>query len=571
MPIYATLSEALQFHLRVIGDLPKLLASETFSHIEEDMAAVMLDHAARFSAEHLETLAVSGDRQGCRIEDGRVKLPAGTREAYQAWCGLGFPLVALPLEQDGMAFPAVLQSALQELGDSANLAFGMLCINLRCAVKALQSAASEEQLAQWLPALAAGELTTTIVISEPQAGSDVGRINSLASPGNDGNWQLTGNKIWISYGDHDASDNILHLVLARTPDAQPGTRGLSLFAVPRDAGDDNNGITVGRLEEKMGLHASPTCVLSFEDSSATLIGREGEGIKNLFTMMNAMRLAVAVQGSAIANASTLHAINYALERPQGGRPDQPAMMISEHADVRRMLLDMSARAELLRALSLRVASALDQADSATDPEEAETWRRQAELMLPIAKTLGAEWGFEVANQGIQVLGGSGYTSDYPLERMARDIRVGSIYEGTSGIQALDFLRRKLLADKLTAMHQLMDRIHKTLPAASDDNPLAVPLLSILEQVQSTLDHLLEATQEDKAAADAGAYPLLRLCGLLLCAWNGFELWQAANTDSPWQRRLRAAMTRFSVGLSSEAQAWAEKALAKEDDYRIEAQ
>lgn len=569
MSIYNSLSEALQFQLRVIGDLPALLQRGAFSHIEEDMAAAMLDHAARFSAERLETLAASGDREGCRLENGRVSLPTGTREAYREWCELGFPLVALPLEQDGMAFPAVLQSALQELGDSANLAFGMLCINLRCAVKALQSAASEAQLAEWLPALAAGELTTTIVISEPQAGSDVGRIRSLAKPGDDGDWRLTGSKIWISYGDHDVSDNILHLVLARTPDTQPGTRGLSLFAVPRDLDVGNNGVSVGRLEEKMGLHASPTCVLSFEDARAILIGKEGEGIRNLFTMMNAMRLAVAVQGSAVANASTLHAIDFALQRPQGGRPDQPAPMISEHADVRRMLLDMTARGELLRALSLRVAAALDHADSLEDRAQADAWRRQAELMLPIAKTLGAEWGFEVASQGIQVLGGSGYTSDYPLERMTRDIRVAAIYEGTSGIQALDFLRRKLLGDELATMHHLLDRIRDSLSAADDDNPLAAPLLSILERVEDTMASLVEATREDRAAADAGAYPLLRLCGLLLCAWNGVELWQAATGDSVWQCRLRAALARFSIGLDSEAFSWAEKALMRDDGHHIQ--
>nr|WP_243760450.1 acyl-CoA dehydrogenase family protein [Aestuariicella hydrocarbonica] len=525
----------------------------------------MLEQAARFSDEFLLELAERGDRVGCSLDKGGVTLPAGTDQAYQAWCELGFPALSLSESQGGLGVPLTVQLAVQELIDGANLAFGMLCINQRCATKALLGAVSQEPVEQWLAGLADGSLAATIAISEPQAGSDVGRIATRATSSPEGGWTLNGSKIWISYGDHDATDNILHLVLART--AGGGTRGLSLFAVPKRLDDEDNGVSVLRLEEKMGLHASPTCVLALENTRGYLIGEEGRGLVNLFPMMNAMRQAVATQGAAVANAATLQALDYAGTRPQGGRADAPARPIIEHADVSRMLLEMTAKSELLRALSLRTASYEDRAACCEDDDadNARDWQQLAGLLLPVAKTLSAEWGFEVANQGIQVLGGYGYTSDYPMERMARDVRVGSIYEGTSGIQALDFAHRKLLGDQLGAMQRLLALIEADLAGSQADNPLRAPL----EQILSIYREVLRCIQQPDWLAGGGAYPLLRLSGVLLCCWNGVTLYQAAHDDSEYQRRVRQAMDLFSVGLAAEAESWAAKVSLKR--YSLSAQ
>ncbi len=437
-----------------------------------------------------------------------------------------FPALGLPIENDGLGFPLAVQSAVQEICDGANLAFGMIGINLRCAALALLKNASPELAERWVPGLISGAIASTIVISEPQAGSDVGRILTTAQPRNDGTWSLNGSKIWISYGDHDATDQILHLVLARVPNGEAGTRGLGLFAVPkRLESGATNGLNILRLEHKMGLHASPTCVVELKDARGFLVGEAGRGLQALFVMMNGMRLAVAVQGAAVANVATLHAIQYALERPQGGHPLGKAQMISEHSDVRRMLLEMTAQSELLRALALRTAAFLDLGGEGNDAQQ---WQTLGELMLPVAKTLNAETAFNVASQGIQVLGGYGYTNDYPLERLARDIRVASIYEGTSGIQALDFLKRKVLADKGAILGSLLDLIARE--TSTGATPFAAPtgeILSLLRQV------VVQLQAADKTAED-GAYALLQLTGCALHGWNGHTLFAAATAGTPYQ-------------------------------------
>ena len=338
MSLFLNQVEGLQLQLKAIAGLDTILAAGKFAHIDKEMIDMMLDQSIRFAEEKLAPLAAVGDIAGCRLENGRVHLPPGTRDVYQEWCELGFPTLALPLDMDGLEFPNVVQSAVQEILDGANLAFGMMGINLRCAVRALLANAPPELVQQWVPGLISGEISSTIVISEPQAGSDVGRIRTSAIPGEDGLWTLNGSKIWISYADHDATGQIVHLVLARVPSDEIGTRALGLFAVPRTREDGSvNGLNVSRLEHKMGLHASPTCVLELDNARGHLIGKAGRGLQALFVMMNGMRLAVGVQGAAVANVATLHALAYAKERPQGGRPDTPAIMISEHADVKRML------------------------------------------------------------------------------------------------------------------------------------------------------------------------------------------------------------------------------------------
>jgi alkylation response protein AidB-like acyl-CoA dehydrogenase len=562
MSITVPQTEALLFHLAAVGDLSRLQSTALFSHVDAETIAMMLDQAAEFATASLLPLAAAGDIAGSRLIDGKVMLPAGTVPVYTEWCNLGFPALGMPVDYEGLGFPRVIQSAVQELCDGANLAFGMLGINLRCAALALIKNASDELKARWVPGLVSGEIASTIVISEPQAGSDVGRILTAAQPQEDGSWLLSGAKIWISYGDHDATGQILHLVLARVPNGEPGTRGLALFAVPKFIDDPNvsNGISVVRLEHKMGLHASPTCVLDLQDARGYLIGEAGRGLQALFVMMNAMRLAVAVQGSAVANAAALHAIEYAVLRPQGGNPKGKPVMISEHADVKRMLLEMTAESELLRALALRTASFLDVAEA----ENADEYLAFGELLLPIAKTLASETAFQVANQGIQVLGGYGYTNDYPLERLARDVRVTAIYEGTSGIQALDFLKRKVLADKGDLLRKLLLLI--AADAATGTSPFTTSLQALPQLLLSTLDSLLDIDAKKAGASADGAYAFLQLSGLVVHAWNGHVLFTAATESTPYQQRLRAALELFASSIADKAALWAGKAITSLPAY-----
>jgi len=561
MTLFHTQIEGLQLQLQSIADLESVISSEKYSHIDHEMIDMMLDQSSRFAGEKLVPLAESGDIEGCRLENGKVRLPSGTPEVYQEWCELGFPTLGLPMEHDGMDFPNIIQCAVQEVLDGANIAFGMMSINIRCAAQALLANASDDLVERWLPGLLTGEISSTIVISEPQAGSDVGRIRTNAVPGDNDLWILNGSKIWISFADHDATEQIVHLVLARVPSEEIGTRSLGLFAVPKILNDGSkNGVCVSRLEHKMGLHASPTCVFELDDAQGYLIGEAGKGLQALFVMMNGMRLAVGIQGAAVANVATLRALEYARERPQGGRPDHPPKMISEHADVRRMLLEMTASSEMIRALALFTASCLDKSVAETDEALSRHHLALGELLLPISKTLGAETAFLVANQGIQVLGGYGYTNDYPLERMARDIRVASIYEGTSGIQSLDFLKRKVLGDEGETYRSLLSRISDDITRTGSSNPLRKPLEAVIESVEKTLDELLQRAAGDRHAGEPGAYHFLNLSGLMVTRWLGMKLYDAADGSSDYQQRLRAALEQAAIGLKGEAESLAERSL-----------
>lgn len=556
MSIARLQADGLRFQLEHIANTPSLTFNARYAHVDAETITMMLEQAALFADEELAPLAASGDVAGCRLQDGHVSLPEGSSAVWRSWCELGFPALALPPEHEGLDFPRSVASAIQELGDGANLAFGMLGINLRCAALALLRNASADQIARCLPGLVSGELASTIAISEPQAGSDVGRILTAATPQDDGSWRLSGSKIWISYGDHDATGEIIHLVLARVPNGEAGTRGLGLFLVPADKdtnGKPGNGISILRLEHKMGLHASPTCVLELNEARGELIGEPGRGLQALFVMMNAMRLAVAVQGAAVANVATLHAIRYALERPQGGHPLSPPLPIARHADVRRMLLEMTARSELARALALRTAALLDQADL-QEGDAGQLSLALGELLLPVAKTLNAEAGFEVASQGMQVLGGYGYTADYPLERLARDIRVAAIYEGTSGIQALDFLKRRILADQGALMGTLLKLAGDALQHGQ--SPFVAQWPAVLQQMQAALQHVLATPP---AASEAGAYALLQLTGQVVSCWNGHVLYAAAKGDTDHEARLRAALEHASGSLPALAALWATRA------------
>ncbi|MBR9764463.1 MAG: acyl-CoA dehydrogenase [Rhodobacteraceae bacterium] len=409
--------------------------------LEAEDTAMILSEAWRLGEDLLEPLAARADAEGCRIEAGRLRTPEGYGAAFARLGADGWLAADLPEEVGGQGLPTALHAAASLGFEGAAMPFMMLAGSTRAAAHCLLATAPE-LAAVWAPKLASGEWAATICISEPDAGSDVGRIRTRAVPAGD-HWRISGQKCWISFGDQDMTPRIGHLCLARTGAPEEGTRGLSLFLVPDvlDSGE-RNAIRLERIEEKLGLHGSPTCVMSFEGAEARMLGAPGRGLSALFHMIELMRLQTGCQGAGIALRSAALARRYAGERLQGGAPDVPPVPLLTHPDVRRQLLHLEARAALLVALVLEAAVTADQARDG-DPRAA---LRQG-FLLPLAKNFGGELAFEAASGALQVLGGAGYTREWPAERYLRDARIITIYEGTTGIQAQDFLLRRVLKDE----------------------------------------------------------------------------------------------------------------------------
>lgn len=505
-----------------------------------DVAAI-LEEAARFAAAELAPLAACADAEGCRVEGGRVRTPAGYRDAYarmgeagwiapdlgEALGGAGLPLelhVAASLHFEGAAMPFMMAAGASRAG--AHLLAGL----------------APELAANWGPRLAAGTATATIAISEPDAGSDVGRIRTRATRAGEA-WRIDGTKCWISFGDHDMAEDIAHLLLARTGAREEGTRGLSLFLVPsRTPSGAPNGITVERIEEKLGLHGSPTCVLRFEGAGATLLGEEGRGLPALFGMIELMRLQTGCQGAGVALASAALARRYADERRQGGDPAAPPVAIAEHPDVRRQLTALDAKAALLVALVLEAGVTLGAA-RAGDAEAA----RRAAFLLPLAKNFGGELGFAAASGAIQVLGGAGYTREWPAERHLRDARIITIYEGTTGMQAQDFLLRRLVRDGGHGLAAFLAAARAEL-AAHPAGPAIATAADLLTRLE-TLSAEVATFGERRLLAAADGYLRAGWCAvsaLLACRLTGASaplgrFWLAA---APAQMAAAEAATRL---------------------------
>jgi hypothetical protein len=486
----------------------------------ETLGAV-LEEAAKFSAAWLAPLNPVMDRQGCRLEGGKVRTAPGHIEAWRAYVQAGWPGIDQPPELGGAGLPLVALAACTEIFDRGSVAFGMLPTGLRAACRLLAAHADDQIKAEWLPRLVSGEWVGTICISEPDAGSDAGRIRILAEPDDQGGWRITGEKMWISYGDHDLSQRIGHCLLARTPGAAAGGAGLSLFLVPNLIDGKPNGIVIRRLEEKLGLHGSPTCAMGFEGARGWLIGAEGRGLAQLFTMIAPMRLMVSVQGLTIAAGAADVALGYAEERRQGGPPDASPVPIVEHPDVQRMLANMASRVEVVRGLVLAAAVQADLARLETDPEARAEAAALAGWLLPIAKTYAAETGFEVASEAIQVLGGAGYVKDWPVEQSLRDSRVFAIFEGTSGVQALDLLHRRLRREDgrgLKAFLKLARADAALGGERSGDMAAVIDLLAVLDMLERSATQLAGDRR-----GDAGAYALLELGALAAAGWAALRL------------------------------------------------
>jgi len=465
-----------------------------------EIVDAVLEGAAALAEGEFAPLNRIGDEQPSRWSDGEVTTPPGFKDAWRSFVEGGWMGLSAPEYAGGQGLPLTLSAALMEDLNGANLGFALCPMLSFAGIEALDRHGSDELKRDYLPKIVSGEWPATMNLTEPQAGSDVGALKSRAEPNGDGSWRLKGTKIFITYGEHDLSENIIHLVLARTPDAPEGTRGISLFLVPKILPDGvRNDVRCVSIEHKLGIHASPTCVLSFGDNDGAigwLVGPEMAGMRAMFTMMNNARLNVGLQGVGIAEAATQRAVAYAQERRQGGKA------IAEHPDVRRMLLRMRALTTGARSL---VYYAFGQADRGHRGDEEAALR--ADVLTPLAKAWGTDVGCDVASLGIQVHGGMGFIEETGAAQHLRDARIAPIYEGTNGIQAADLVGRKLGLDGGAAFDLLLADIR-----AETADPRLTALVDAVEVAAATFR---QSSSEDRLA---GSYPFLTMCSILVAGW-----------------------------------------------------
>ncbi|MCY4589674.1 MAG: acyl-CoA dehydrogenase [Alphaproteobacteria bacterium] len=499
---------------------------------EPDLIDQILEEAGRFSAEVLAPLNQPGDQQGARIENGVVRPVAGFAEAYQTWTAAGWNGVPFAPEHGGQGLPWTVSTALWEMWSAANLSFSLCPLLTQAAIDALERHASPEQKAVYLDRLVSGEWTGTMNLTEPQSGTDLGTIRTRSERSGD-HYLLRGQKIFITWGDHDMTDNIVHLVLARSPDGPPGTRGLSLFIVPKYlVGEDGrpgvrNDLRPVSIEHKIGIHASPTCVMSYGENGGAvgyLVGEENRGIEYMFVMMNNARMAVGLQGLAVADRAYQQAVEYARERVQG-RPVQGAdgaAPIIRHPDVRRMLLDMKSQIEAMRGLCYEVSAELDRAVRIEDPQERARSQEMVDLMIPVVKAWCTDVGTAITSTAIQVHGGMGFMEETGVGQHYRDVRITPIYEGTNGVQAMDLLGRKLMRDGGATARRLLDEVRAVADTlGEEDRQLAAfgdRLSAALDATSDAVTWLVETFPADPARASAAAAPFLEMMGLVAGGW-----------------------------------------------------
>ncbi len=522
------------FTLRHVAGLDRLIADGLAQGLEEDISPAILEEAAKFAAERLAPLNRIGDQRGTSFKDGVVTTAPGFREAYRDWAAAGWNALPGPAEFGGQHLPTLIATACGEMWNSACMAFSLGPLLTFGAIEALHAHGSDALKEIYLAKLVSGEWMGTMNLTEPQAGSDLSTLRTRAERAGDGSYKITGQKIFITYGDHDLTENIIHLVLARLTDAPTGTRGISLFLVPKflvkpdgSVGEPND-LRCHSIEHKLGIHASPTCTMVFGDKGGAkgfLIGEENRGLACMFTMMNNARLNVAAQGVAIAERATQQALAYALERRQGRAPGakdqesgQAMSPIAEQPDVQRMLLTMRGLTQAARALCYLTAEAIDRAHRSGAQEARTAAFERASLLTPVAKAFSTDIGVEVASLGVQVHGGMGFIEETGAAQHLRDARIAPIYEGTNGIQAIDLVTRKLPLSQGQAVASLIAGMRATAQKlVGINNPafgqMAARLRDAVEALDRATQYMLGAVRDAPEEALAGASPYLRLFGL----------------------------------------------------------
>jgi acyl-CoA dehydrogenase len=523
--------EDIIFSLKHAAGLAKARADGLYQDLGDDDLEVVLGEAGRFASEVLAPLNVAGDRYGTPFRDGEVTMPPGWKEAYRDWAAAGWNGVAAPTAWGGQGLPRVVNAACIEMWNSAAMAFGLGPVLTMAGMDALAAFGSEDLKKTYLPKLVSGEWMGTMELTEPQAGSDVGALRTRAERAhdgaNDGSYRIAGSKIFITYGEHDLTDNIIHFVLARIAGAPEGTKGLSLFLIPKFlVGPDGrlgarNDLRAARIEHKLGMHASPTCHMIYGDHGGCvgyLIGEEHCGMAAMFTMMNEARLAVGLQGVAIAETATQQAIAYARERRQGrsaGMAPGEQVPIITHVDVRRMLLTMRSLTRAARAICFATAVALDRSHLARDAAARKAADERAALLTPVAKAFSTDIGAEVATLGIQVHGGAGFIEETGAAQHYRDARIAQIYEGTNGIQAIDLVTRKVPLNGGAAVRGYVEELRRTVDAVRAANDPAfgatgARLAAATDSLAQATEWILTALTAKPDAALAGATTYLRL-------------------------------------------------------------
>ena len=535
MPTYRAPTKDMNFILNEVLNISKHSNLPGYADATPDLVAAILEEGAKVCENELAPLNLSGDQEGCtRHDDGSVSTPEGFKEAYTKFIEGGWTSLTSDPEYGGQGLPHVLGFCMEEMMVSSNMAFAMYPGLSAGAMAAINIDGSDEQKETFLPKMVAGEWTGTMNLTEPHCGTDLGLLRTKAEPNDDGSYAISGTKIFISAGEHDLAENIVHLVLARLPDAPKGVKGISLFIVPKvmvnEDGSlgEHNSLICGSIEEKMGIHANSTCVMNYDGAKGYLLGEPHKGLRSMFIMMNAARIGVAVQGYGLSEVAYQNATDYAKDRIQGRSltgpkaTDKAADPIIVHPDVRRMLMNAKSFNEAARAAALWCAMLIDLSHDAPTEEEREWASDIVSVLTPVMKGVFTDRGYEFATSSQQVFGGHGYISEWGMEQFVRDARITQIYEGANGIQALDLVGRKLPANGGRAIQALFKLIGRFLSDNKDNEKLADfvgPLSAALSDLQGATMWLMQNGMQNPDHAGAGSTPYMHLMGHVLLGYQ----------------------------------------------------
>ncbi|PID36562.1 MAG: acyl-CoA dehydrogenase [Rhodobacterales bacterium] len=537
MPVYTAPTRDMDF---VLHDLLKIADSKIpgYADLDRDLTSAVLEEAGKLNNNVIAPLNLSGDQEGIHFENGVIRTPKGFKEAFEAVKEGGWPGLDMPEEYGGQGMPYVMGAAVNEMFSSANQSFAMYHGLTHGAASAILAHGTEAQKQKWLPKMISCEWTGTMNLTEPHCGTDLGLMRTKAVPQDDGSYKITGTKIFISAGDHDLSDNVIHLVLAKIPGGPEGIKGVSLFIVPKYIVDDegnvgaSNGVSVGNVEHKMGIHANSTCVMNYDESTGYLLGDMHKGMRAMFTMMNEARLGVAMQGMAQAEAAYQNAVVYAKDRLQGRdvtgvkNPDGPADPIIVHPDVRRMLMDQKSFTEGARAFALWGAMLIDQAHRSEDADA----EGLVSLLTPVLKGFLTDKGFDMAVMAQQVFGGHGFIEEHGMSQFVRDARIAMIYEGANGVQALDLVGRKLGAQggkPVMAFFELVKNFCKENSDVEGMEPFVTPLKAASKDLQAAGMFFMQNGMKDPNAALAGSVDFMHLFGHVCLGYMWAQMAKAA--------------------------------------------